>query len=139
MDVIMELGTGEALVSTLEKKGRPSMVRLPSSRLGPISTSKRRDLLEDSPVSGVYDERQYRESAYDILQKRANKKAEQEERQRESESAIATKKRGESSAKTSSRRQSVTETFAKQVAGTVGFKLGQMLVRGILGSLKSGS
>lgn len=154
MTAIMELGVGEALVSTLEKKGRPSMVqrtlvRPPSSRLGPITKSERRQVMEESPVSGLYDESQDRESAYEMLQQRAKQKAAREESQREQESARQTKKRGEYSASSTAKkrtsrrrsyqRQSVTETFAKQIARTVGSKLGQMLVRGILGSLKSGS
>jgi len=154
MTAIMELGVGEALVSTLEKKGRPSMVqrtlvRPPSSRLGPITKSERRQVMGESPVSGLYDERQDRESAYEMLQQRAKQKAAREESQREQESARQTKKRGEYSASSTAKkptsrrrsyqRQSVTETFAKQIARTIGSKLGQMLVRGILGSLKSGS
>jgi len=154
MTAIMELAVGEALVSTLEKKGRPSMVqrtlvRPPSSRLGPITKSERRQVMEESPVSGLYDESQDRESAYEMLQQRAKQKAAREESQREQESARQTKKRGEYSASSTAKkrtsrrrsyqRQSVTETFAKQIARTVGSKLGQMLVRGILGSLKSGS
>ncbi len=150
---IMELGVGEALVSTLEKKGRPSMVqrtlvRPPSSRLGTITKSERRQIMDDSPVSGLYDETNDRESAYEMLQQRAKQKAVREESQREQENARQTKKRGEYSASTakkpttrrrSYKRQSVTETFAKQVARSVGSSLGRMLVRGILGSLKSGS
>ena len=148
-DAIMDLGVGEALVSTLEKKGRPSMVqrtlvRPPSSRLGPISKAERAQVIDDSPVSGLYDETRDRESAYEILQKRAKKKAEQEEAQRSRESSAQTRKRGQYKAsgsrkRRSSRRQSVTETFAKQMARTVGSSLGRMLVRGILGSLKGGS
>ena len=56
-----DLGVGEALVSTLEKKGRPSMVqrtliRPPSSRLGPITKAERKAVIAESPVIGVYDE-----------------------------------------------------------------------------------
>jgi hypothetical protein len=150
---IMDLGVGEALVSTLEKKGRPSMVqrtlvRPPSSRLGPISKSERKQIMDDSPVSGLYDETNDRESAYEMLQQRAKQKAAREEKQRDQENTRQTKKRGEYSASTAKKpakrrrsyqRQSVTETFAKQVARSVGSSLGRMLVRGILGSLKSGS
>ncbi len=151
--VIMELGVGEALVSTLEQKGGPSMVqrtlvRPPSSRLGPITKEEREEAIEESPVAGVYDEVQDRESAYELLQKRANQKAAQEERQREKEDAKETERRGEftipkpagtkSTGRRSYQRQSVTETFAKQVARTVGSALGRAVVRGVLGSLKRG-
>ncbi|MEM8839886.1 MAG: helicase HerA-like domain-containing protein, partial [Pseudomonadota bacterium] len=79
-DVIMELGVGEALVSTLERKGVPSVVqrtliRPPSSRLGPLSASEREDAIKYSPLFGVYDKAQDRESAYEVLKERAQKKA----------------------------------------------------------------
>ena len=68
----MQLGVGEALVSTLEPKGIPSIVqrtliRPPSSRLGPITESERADLLAVSPVAAQYDRTVDRESAYEIL------------------------------------------------------------------------
>ncbi len=80
---IMELGVGEALVSTLEKKGRPSMVertliRPPSSRMGPLSDAERAAIIAASPLKGRYDEVIDRESAYEILKARAQRKAEAE-------------------------------------------------------------
>ncbi len=78
---IMELGVGEALVSTLEKKGRPSMVqrtliRPPSSRMGPLTDAERQAIIGKSPLAGRYDERLDRESAYEMLKERAKRKAE---------------------------------------------------------------
>ncbi|OJG00379.1 ATP-binding protein, partial [Rhizobium sp. 58] len=82
--VITNLGTGEALVSTLAAKGAPSMVertliRPPSSRLGPITEAERAALMKISPVAGLYDEDFDRESAYEILAARAAKSTEQAE------------------------------------------------------------
>ncbi len=76
MKTITMLGVGEALVSTLEKKGIPSIVertlmRPPSSRLGPITDAERQKIMAVSPVAGQYDETVDRESAYEILMKRA--------------------------------------------------------------------
>ncbi len=73
--VIMELGVGEALVSTLEKKGEPSIVqrtliRPPSSRLGPLTPDERQSIIEASPVRGVYDSLLDRDSAHEILARR---------------------------------------------------------------------
>jgi len=81
---IMELGIGEALVSTLDPKGQPSMVertlvRPPNSRVGPISESERKAIIKTSPVAGEYDETIDRESAYEKLQKRMEKRAEAED------------------------------------------------------------
>ena len=78
---IMELGLGEALVSTLDFKGQPCMVertliRPPSSRVGPITNAERRAVIEASPVEGVYDKAEERVSAYEQLQKRGEEPAE---------------------------------------------------------------
>lgn len=89
-EAITNLGVGEALVSTLESKGVPSvvqrtLVRPPSSRLGPLRDNERRNTMDLSPVAGVYDEDLDRNSAFEILQKRAEDaaKAEEERRRRE--------------------------------------------------------
>jgi len=71
-DAITELGTGEALVSTLGDKGVPSMVertliRPPSSRAGTISDDERRKVIAASPVGGIYDKTVDRESAFEVL------------------------------------------------------------------------
>ncbi len=146
---ITELGVGEALVSTLEKKGRPSIVqrtliRPPSSRLGPLKKTERSSVIDESPVLGLYDETSDRESAYEILNERAAEKAKAEERQRqlEAEEKEARRKR-ETVPKTttrrrSSRRQSTVEAFAKSVARSVGTQIGRALMRGILGTIKKG-
>jgi len=154
---IMDLGVGEALVSTLEKKGRPSMVqrtliRPPSSRLGPITKAERKAVIAESPVFGVYDEANDRVSAYELLKKKAAQKADQEAQQREQETSRQTKRRGEFTIpkipkKTAtrrrttsrSRRQSVTETFAKTLARTVATAIGRAITRGVLGGLKRGA
>ncbi|MEP4560205.1 MAG: helicase HerA-like C-terminal domain-containing protein [Nitratireductor sp.] len=168
---ITQLGVGEALVSTLEAKGVPSMVqrtliRPPASRLGPISEAEREKISAISPVAGQYDTPVDRESAFEILQKRAAEAAQAEEeatrREEEEDGREAKRTRwtlpdfGEGDAdrrtrtttrkttrraptrRRSSNRQSVTEPAIKSVARSVGTSLGRALVRGILGSLKRG-
>lgn len=78
--VITQLGTGEALVSTLQEKGIPSMVertliRPPSARMGTMTPEERKKLMGLSPVAGQYDTAVDRESAYEILAKRAEEAA----------------------------------------------------------------
>jgi DNA helicase HerA-like ATPase len=80
--VILELKVGEALVSTLENKGEPSIVqrtliRPPEGRIGPISQDERLSVIEYSPVYGKYEEPIDRESAHEVLTKRADKAAEE--------------------------------------------------------------
>jgi DNA helicase HerA-like ATPase len=69
---ITELGVGEALVSLLDAKGRPTetervFVMPPASQLGPITPEQRQTLLKNSLVAGVYEAVQDRESAYEKL------------------------------------------------------------------------
>ena len=83
-EVITELGKGEALVSTLDLKGIPSMVgrtliRPPSGRMGTITPEERKSLISNSPVYGQYEEAVDRDSAYEILQKKAATRAEAEQ------------------------------------------------------------
>jgi hypothetical protein len=83
MKTITMLGVGEALVSTLEKKGIPSIVertlmRPPSSRLGPITDAERQKVMSMSPVAGQYEEAVDRESAYEILMNRAERATERD-------------------------------------------------------------
>ncbi|MFN7726919.1 MAG: helicase HerA-like domain-containing protein [Rubrivivax sp.] len=73
---ITELGVGEALVSFLDAKGRPSVtervfVLPPGSQIGPISPAQRQALLQGSLVAGVYEQAVDRESAYEKLKGRA--------------------------------------------------------------------
>ncbi len=165
-EVITQLGVGEALVSTLEKKGVPSVVqqtliRPPSSRLGPLEKGERRDVVKNSPVYGLYDEAEDRESAYEKLKKMAEEKAkaEEEQRRREEEEREErgrmrksrsgytvpdfrddrpTRKARRRTTRRRSRRQSPTEALMKSAARSIGTSIGRALVRGMLGSLKRG-
>jgi DNA helicase HerA-like ATPase len=135
-EVITQLGVGEALVSTLEKKGEPSIVqrtliRPPTSRMGPASDAERQAVIHESPVSGQYDTLKDRESAYEILQARAEKQASESAKEETLERA-STKRR--------STRQGYLEATTKSVLRSVGSSIGRQiakaLLRGILGSLR---
>ena len=147
--VIMELGVGEALVSTLEKKGHPSIVqrtliRPPSSRLGPLNDDERKEVISESPISGTYDKSIDRESAYEILQKR---KKEMEERRAETGGTVSGRRDTEyvrhgefrvppvggrtktkrKSTRRSSRRQTASEAFFKSLMRSLGTGMGRLL------------
>ena len=82
--VIMELRVGEALVSTLENKGEPSIVqrtliRPPDGRMGPLSAEERKSAIGQSPVYGKYEQAVDRESAHEILSRRTEKAARETE------------------------------------------------------------
>lgn len=137
-EAIPDLGVGEALVSTLEGKGNPSMVertmvRPPCSKLGPAEEAAKKKALSDDGVGAKYDTEQDRESAYEILQKRAEKAAEQAEKAQEVAEKSKPKKR-------SSNRQSVTEAAVKSIVRSMSSSLGRTIarevIRGVMGSLK---
>jgi DNA helicase HerA-like ATPase len=74
--VILELKVGEALVSMLENKGEPeiverTLIRPPEGRIGPLSEEERRGVIEYSPYWGKYEERENRDSAREILDRKA--------------------------------------------------------------------
>ena len=137
---IKELGVGEALVSTLGRKGIPGMVertliRPPASRLGPATAAERRQVMDDSSFSGRYDQRIDRHSAYEMLTERAEKAAEA------TQDAKTIGRRGRAEPKTrprSSNRQGVVEAMLKSLARSIGSSLGRSISRGVLGSILKG-
>ena len=151
--VIAELGVGEALVSTLQGGGQPSMVERtmmapPGCRLGAITPEERAALRAQSGLAGKYDTPLDRDSASEMLERRAAQAS--PEPGRETGGAAST--RGNSGnateAKPSSRlndflwgtgrRQGAVEAMTKSAARTVGNQLGRTLLRGLLGGLLGG-
>ncbi|MBB34778.1 MAG: ATP-binding protein [Hirschia sp.] len=136
-ETITQLGVGEALVSTLDEKGAPSVVqrtliRPPSSRLGPITQAERTTIMNDSPVSGIYDEAVDPESAYELLLKREEKAAREEAELKEKEDREAAKKAR--TRKTSTRRrQTASEAATKSAMRTAARELTKYILRGVLG------
>ncbi|MDN5786313.1 helicase HerA-like domain-containing protein [Pseudorhodobacter sp.] len=159
-DAIKEVGTGEAVTSFLEDKGIPgvverTLIRPPSSQLGPIDAATRAALIAASPFVGKYEAEVDRDSAFERLAARADaaaKAAATSEAQAakpggtgdfhidETEFNSARRYDGGRAAapKQATRKSSgdsVTEAFAKSFARQLGSKSGQAIVRGILGSL----
>ncbi len=126
---VTELGVGEALVSSLDADGapgfaRPTLIRPPESQIGPATAQQRSALEADSPLRGRYQTALDRESAYEQLQARASRPA-----------APEAGKPAASSRKRSSRRQSPIEAMLSSAARSIGRRIGDRLVRGLLGSL----
>ena len=146
---ISQLGTGEALVSTLQDKGVPmpvekTLVAPPRCRMGAITDAERAQVRAGSPVGMKYDNRIDRDSAAELLAKKAEAKVAQAE-------APPAKTRDQDDAEQggfggavkdavfgTKRRQGMIETMAKQTTRTIGAKLGNQIVRGILGSIFGG-
>jgi len=153
---ITELGVGEALISFLDEKGSPGMVERafilpPASRIGPITSEERRRVQENSLVRGVYDKEIDRESAYELLTRRAQTAAQTAAAQpassgktaggKTSDVLFGTKKRqGVLEAVGKSAARSVTTAVTNEALKSIGLKgagksVAGSLVRGILGSL----
>ncbi len=147
VDVITELGVGEALVSVLDEKGRPSIVgqtliRPPASRLGPATEKERTAVMDESPVKGDYDEVVDRKSAYEILMKKRTDVKEAQQKATEKEFQAAKKKTTRKTSTRSRRKSTVRkgmEEGARQVAYEVGKSIfgttGGRILRGILGGM----
>ena len=145
------------MTSFLENKGVPgiverTLIRPPSSRLGPIEPALRAQLMVQSPVAGKYDKVVDRESAYEMLRARADAAAREaaaqeaapvpevaEEdglnRARRWDGGMGERKAAPKREGTTSRSDSIGTSFAKSFARQLGSKTGQAVVRGILGSL----
>ncbi|MGV3580303.1 helicase HerA-like domain-containing protein, partial [Brevundimonas sp.] len=147
-DAIQALGTGEALVSTLDEKGAPrvvarTLIRPPDSRLGPATDAERATVMASSPVEGVYDTVIDRESAEEVLAARyAAAQAEAEEAAPASKAPkadrppAAPKAPPAPKAPRKSNRQTPLEALTKSVLRTAGSTITRELLRGVLGGLK---
>jgi hypothetical protein len=142
---------GEALISTLDEKGTPTMVERvfvipPHSHIGPVTPEQKQQLLQNSIVAGQYETPIDRESAFEMLKAKSDQaaalaaqQAEQEavaNAQEEAEKAAAREERASSSS--GSRGDSTMGAFAKSAARAVGSNLGRQIVRGVLGSIFGG-
>lgn len=141
--VITELEVGEALVSVLDSQGRPTpvervLVYPPESQIGMLGTEQRAEAINRSPLKGTYEAVSDRESAYEVLKKRAEdaaKSADQTTGAQEQRSSIF----GDIfSSPRGSKRQSTGEALVKSIVRSVGSSLGRQIVRGVLGSLGKG-
>jgi DNA helicase HerA-like ATPase len=141
---ITELSVGEALVSLLDSKGRPSpteraFIVPPASQLGPITPVQRQSLLQQSLVAGVYEQAIDRESAHEKLSKAPPQNA---------NAATAPEAHGMvdglkdvllgSTGPGGGRREGLAQTLIKSAVRTIGSSVGREIVRGVLGGLLGG-
>ena len=158
---ITELAVGEALVSFLDAKGRPSetervYVLPPGSQLGPITPQQRQALIQGSLVAGVYEKVVDRESAYEVFNARAAQAPANTIGTAKTPRIPGGAQTGATSeggggmggmlnealfGRTGSRGgqyDGLVQSMAKTAARSVASGLGRQLVRGILGSLMGG-
>ncbi|RIV35818.1 DUF853 family protein [Flagellimonas lutimaris] len=121
-EVLTSLGTGEALISALDEKGRPTplaatMMRAPMSRMDILSDSEIKEVLDKSKLIKKYNEEIDRESAYEILTEKIEK-AEKEAKKEKSTSRRSTSRK-------STRMNPVVKVLTSAT-----------FIRGVLGVLK---
>ena len=160
---IMELAVGEALVSFLDEKGRPSItervfVLPPGSQIGPITGEQRQVLLRGSLVAGNYEKTVDRESAYEKLKGRAAASSEAGAATSADPStatpagtATPVAEGGGglmgglkdvlfgSTGPRGGRHEGLAEKAAASAVRSIGSAVGREIIRGVLGSLLDGS
>jgi len=135
LDTLVDLGIGEALVGGLEANGTPAMVQRvaiapPQSRIGPLSESERSKLIATSPLRERYDQAVDRESAYEVLSRRAEVAA----------PAPAVEKKPRTAERTGL-GDDLGDLASRAMKGALrqaANQLGRQLARGLLGSLLGG-
>ena len=147
VEAITRLAVGEALASTLANGGVPTpveqvLVTTPCCRIGAITDAERATIRQRSPVGGKYDTAVNRESAAEMLAKRASDKA------ADAATVAAGAPAKDADAGWSGavhdalfgtkRRQGMIETMGKQMVRTAGSQLGRQILRGVLGGIFGG-
>ncbi|MBP5298745.1 MAG: DUF853 family protein, partial [Lachnospiraceae bacterium] len=147
-DTLMELGTGEALVSVLDEKGTPTMVQRtkilpPQSQMDALDENVRQSKIKASDLYIHYAEAIDRDSAYEFLcrhakdieaeRERLAKEAE-EEKARLKEEAAAAKAKEREEAADARRKKSAIKGVGSTVIGTVGRELGNSLGKKVGGT-----
>lgn len=137
-EAITDLGTGEALISFLDAKGRPSVVERatvlpPQSAMGAIDEERRSAEIHADELYGKYEESVDNVSAYEIINEvkaieaeEAAKKAEEEQKAKEKEKAEKEKAKADAKKKAST----------SKAVNKIGRQIGRTLTRGLLGTLK---
>jgi hypothetical protein len=154
-EAITDLSVGEALVSLLDEKGRPSMVERafilpPASRIGPVSDAERAAIIKSSVIYGHYEQVIDRESAYEIIKSRAVGKhiegallpPSESRPPRGSQDDVFGMLSGMLLGKTGPRgghHPGVLDSMAKSAARSIGSQVGREIFRGVLGGIFGGS
>ncbi len=143
---ITELAVGEALVSLLDAKGRPTptervFVLPPGSQIGPITPEQRQALRTHSLVAGVYEKTLDRESAFEQLKAHAEQRqsaaAQTQQDNTNESSAIKELLLGRTGPR-GGQHDGLVQTMTKTVVRTIGSTIGRQIVRGILGGIMGG-
>ncbi len=128
-EVLTSLGIGEALISALDEKGRPTplaatLLRAPMSRMDVLTAKELEEVIDNSKLIQKYNETIDRESAYEILNEKIEK-AEAKARKNEEEEKATTRTTSSRSRRSSSRQNPVVKVLTSAT-----------FIRGVLGILR---
>jgi hypothetical protein len=128
-EAIMNLETGEALVSFLDEKGAPAMVErakilFPLSQIGAVTEGQRLDIIKQSDIYGKYDQPIDRESAFEVLMAEADQAL---AAQQEEEAALEEANKVEKQEKTEKQKPGILSKVLKAVMTAVTSTLAAML------------
>jgi DNA helicase HerA-like ATPase len=145
---ITELAVGEALVSFLDAKGRPSVTERvyvvpPGSQIGPITPAQRQAVIAGSLVAGVYEKTVDRESAYEKLKGRAETAPDAPPAKPGAKGAAESSEGSSmlndllfgSTGPRGGKRDGLVQTMAKSAVRTMGTSVGKEILRGVLGGI----
>ena len=150
---IMELGTGEALISFLDEKGRPNIVERayvlpPASRLGPLTPDERAVLIAGSGMQQKYGQMFERESAFEKLQAAANNGASATPASAPAQQGAPVQEGGladtlkdvlwGSTGPRGGQRDGILKGAAKSAVRSVANQTARQVLRGVLGSILGG-
>jgi DNA helicase HerA-like ATPase len=145
---ITELGVGEVLISLLDEKGTPNIVDRalvvpPVGQIGPITPDQRAQLMQNSLVAGQYEQAVDRESAFEILAKKAEERAAQQAQADQAEAAAKQAVAEEKAARAEARApdsmwEKIGTSVARSASSSIGRQIGNQIVRGVLGSILGG-
>lgn len=145
--VLLELETGEALISFLDEKGAPRVVErakmlCPQGQIGPITEEERQTIIKSCSLQQKYGEVMDRASAYEYFKNLEEKKKAEEERLRlekeEEEREEREEREREKEKKASKKRSSKSETnsFWNKVIIPIAKSFGNQLVRNLMKKMK---
>jgi hypothetical protein len=149
LTAITELEVGEALVSFLDEKGRPSVtervyVLPPASKIGPITPEQRKALMADSIVAGAYEKTIDRESAHELIKGRVTTKLEEAAKTKadaKTDDGMMGGLKDILFGKTGPRggqHDGVAQIVVKSAVRTIGSSVGREIIRGVLGGIFGG-
>ena len=146
-EAIMELGTGEALVSFLDEKGSPSMVQrarilFPLSQIGAVTEAQRDLIIKQSRLYGRYDNVVDRESAFEVLLAESEKAAKEAEERAAEEARAAEEEKAEKASKKSGKSggglmKGVLGAIVGAAVTSLGRSIGNEVAKSVTGSKSS--